>query len=46
MGFALAAVYGGVLIAGHRADRTSQLALGPFIVLGALAAIALLDAGS
>jgi leader peptidase (prepilin peptidase)/N-methyltransferase len=41
-GFALAAIYGGVLIVGHRSDRTSQLPLGPFIVLGALAAIALL----
>ena len=41
-GFALAAVYGGVLLATHRATRTSQLPLGPFILLGALAAIALL----
>ena len=41
-GFALAAVYGGVLIAAHRASRTSQLPLGPFILLGALAAIAVL----
>ena len=41
-GFALAAVYGGVLVATHRASRTSQLPLGPFILLGALAAIALL----
>jgi len=41
-GFALAAVYGGVLLATHRANRTSQLPLAPFILLGALAAIALL----
>jgi leader peptidase (prepilin peptidase)/N-methyltransferase len=41
-GLALAAVYGGVLIAAHRANRTSQLPLGPFILLGALAAIAVL----
>jgi leader peptidase (prepilin peptidase) / N-methyltransferase len=41
-GFALAAVYGGVLLAVHRATRTSQLPLGPFILLGALAAIAVL----
>jgi leader peptidase (prepilin peptidase) / N-methyltransferase len=42
MGFALAAIYGGVLIAARQADRTSHLPLGPFILLGALAAIALL----
>ena len=41
-GLMLAAVYGGVLIAAHRASRTSQLPLGPFILLGALAAIAVL----
>jgi leader peptidase (prepilin peptidase) / N-methyltransferase len=41
-GFALAAVYGGVLVAAHRGTRTSQLPLGPFILLGTLAAIALL----
>jgi leader peptidase (prepilin peptidase)/N-methyltransferase len=41
-GFAPAAIYGGVLIAMHRASRTSQLPLAPFILLGALAAIALL----
>ena len=41
-GFALAAVYGGVLLAVHRATRTSQLPLGPFILLGALAAITVL----
>ncbi len=40
-GFAMAAVYGGVLLAAHRATRTSQLPLGPFILLGALAAIAI-----
>ena len=40
-GFTLAAVYGGVLLATHRASRTSQLPLGPFILLGTLAAIAL-----
>jgi len=39
--FALAAVYGGVLLALHRATRTSHLPLGPFILLGTLAAIAL-----
>ena len=39
--FALAAVYGGVLLALHRATRTSHLPLGPFIILGALVAIAL-----
>jgi leader peptidase (prepilin peptidase) / N-methyltransferase len=43
-GFALAAVYGGVLLAMHRAARTSQLPLGPFMLLGALAAISLLCA--
>lgn len=39
--FALAAVYGGTLLALHRATRTSHLPLGPFIILGTLAAIAL-----
>ena len=39
--FALAGIYGGVLLALHRATRTSQLPLGPFIILGTLAAIAL-----
>ena len=39
--FALAAVYGGVLLARHRATRNSLLPLGPFILIGALAAIAL-----
>src|SRR5262249_47971696 len=41
-GFALAAVYGGVLLATHRATRPSQLPVAPFILLGALAAIAVL----
>lgn len=41
-GFTLAAVYGGVLLATHRGTRTSHLPLGPFILLGALAAIAVL----
>jgi len=41
-GFALAAIYGGVRLARHQATRTSQLPLAPFILLGALAAIALL----
>jgi leader peptidase (prepilin peptidase)/N-methyltransferase len=40
-GFVLAAVYGGVLLTTHRATRTSQLPLGPFILLGTLAAIAI-----
>ena len=39
--FALAAIYGGVLLALHRATRTSPLPLGPFILIGALGAIAL-----
>jgi leader peptidase (prepilin peptidase) / N-methyltransferase len=38
--FALAGVYGGALPALHRTTRTSQLPLGPFILLGTLAAIA------
>ena len=38
--FALAGVYGGALLALHRATRTSHLPLGPFILLGTLAAIA------
>jgi leader peptidase (prepilin peptidase) / N-methyltransferase len=42
-GFAPAAVYGGVLLATHRATRASQLPLGPFILLGALAAIVVLS---
>jgi leader peptidase (prepilin peptidase)/N-methyltransferase len=44
LGLALAAVYGGVLMATRRATRTSQLPLGPFILAGALAAIVLLCA--
>jgi leader peptidase (prepilin peptidase) / N-methyltransferase len=39
--FALAAVYSGTLLALHRATRTSHLPLGPFILIGTLAAIAL-----
>ncbi len=39
--FVLAGVYGGALLVLHRATRTSHLPLGPFIVLGTLAAIAL-----
>lgn len=42
-GFALAAVYGGVLLAAHRATRMSHLPLGPFLLLGALAVIAFLQ---
>ncbi|HEY2265842.1 MAG TPA: hypothetical protein VGI96_24680 [Streptosporangiaceae bacterium] len=41
LGLALA-VCGGALIAAHRASRTSQLPLGPFMLAGALAAIVLL----
>jgi leader peptidase (prepilin peptidase)/N-methyltransferase len=37
--FALAGVYGGGLLALHRATRTSHLPLGPFILIGTLAAI-------
>ena len=44
--FALAAVYGIALLLSHRASRTSQLPLGPFIVLGTLAAIAISFVGS
>lgn len=39
--FALAAIYGVALLLLRRATRTSQLPLGPFIVLGTLAAIAI-----
>ncbi|HLH83260.1 MAG TPA: A24 family peptidase [Trebonia sp.] len=39
--FVLAAVYGGTLLVLRRATRASQLPLGPFIAIGALAAIAL-----
>jgi leader peptidase (prepilin peptidase)/N-methyltransferase len=41
-GFALAAVYGVVQMTRHQVTRTSQLPLGPFILLGTLAALALL----
>lgn len=37
--FALAAVYGGIRLAVHQATRTTQMPLGPFILLGALAAM-------
>jgi leader peptidase (prepilin peptidase)/N-methyltransferase len=39
--FALAAIYGGVLLVRHQATRSTYLPLGPFILIGALAAIAL-----
>jgi leader peptidase (prepilin peptidase)/N-methyltransferase len=39
--FALAAVCGGTLLAGRTATRDGHLPLGPFILAGALAAIAL-----
>jgi len=39
--FALAALYGAALLLLRRASRTTQLPLGPFIVLGTLAAIAI-----
>jgi leader peptidase (prepilin peptidase)/N-methyltransferase len=39
--FMLAAGYGLALVALHRATRTSELPLGPFIVLGTLAAMAI-----
>jgi leader peptidase (prepilin peptidase)/N-methyltransferase len=38
--FILAALYGLALLLLHRATRTSQFPLGPFIILGTLAAIA------
>jgi leader peptidase (prepilin peptidase) / N-methyltransferase len=41
IGLALAAVYGGVGLALHRATRASQMPLGPFILLGALVALSL-----
>jgi prepilin signal peptidase PulO-like enzyme (type II secretory pathway) len=37
----LAAVYGGTLMALRKATRTSHLPLGPFILIGTLAGIAL-----
>ena len=43
-GLALAAVYGGVQMARKKATRNSQLPLGPFILLGVLAALVLLHA--
>jgi leader peptidase (prepilin peptidase) / N-methyltransferase len=39
--FVLAGVYGGIMLARHRATRSTHMALGPFILIGALAAIAL-----
>jgi leader peptidase (prepilin peptidase) / N-methyltransferase len=39
--FALAGVYGGGLLARHGATRNTHLPLGPFILIGALAAIVL-----
>lgn len=44
VGFALAAVYGGVRLATHRAKKTTQLPLGPFILFAALAVLVLLTA--
>jgi leader peptidase (prepilin peptidase)/N-methyltransferase len=41
-GFTLAAIYGGVRLVLYRGTRASQIPLGPFILVGALAAIALL----
>jgi leader peptidase (prepilin peptidase)/N-methyltransferase len=41
-GFALAAVYSGVRLAAHRATWATQLPLAPFVLLGALVALALL----
>jgi leader peptidase (prepilin peptidase)/N-methyltransferase len=42
-GFALAAVYGGVQVARNEVTRTSRVPLGPFILLGTLEALALLQ---
>lgn len=39
--FFLAAVYGGILLAAGRASRASHLPFGPFILVGALGAIAM-----
>jgi leader peptidase (prepilin peptidase)/N-methyltransferase len=39
-GFALAAIYGGIRLAAHQATRATQFPLAPFILLGALVAIA------
>jgi leader peptidase (prepilin peptidase)/N-methyltransferase len=43
--FALAAIYGVALLLLRRASRTTQLPLGPFIVLGTLVAITVLPPG-
>jgi leader peptidase (prepilin peptidase) / N-methyltransferase len=40
--FMLASAYGIALLVTHRANRGSQLPLGPFMLVGALAAVALL----
>jgi leader peptidase (prepilin peptidase) / N-methyltransferase len=40
-GFALAAIYGGARIITHHATQTTQLPLGPFMLLGTLVAFAL-----
>jgi leader peptidase (prepilin peptidase)/N-methyltransferase len=45
-GFALAAIYGGERLVAHRATRATQLPLAPFILLGALAVLALLRSSS
>jgi prepilin signal peptidase PulO-like enzyme (type II secretory pathway) len=37
----LAALYGGVRLATRRATRTTQMPLGPFILIGALTALLL-----
>ena len=42
-GFALAALYGGARIIARRATRTTQLPLGPFMLVGALVAFAALN---
>jgi leader peptidase (prepilin peptidase) / N-methyltransferase len=44
IGFAFAAIYGTALLVTHRVGRTSHLLLGPFILLGAFAALLLLPA--
>jgi leader peptidase (prepilin peptidase)/N-methyltransferase len=38
-GSALAAIYGGARMATHQAARATQMPFGPFILLGALAAL-------
>jgi leader peptidase (prepilin peptidase)/N-methyltransferase len=40
-GFALAAVYGGVRLAAHKAPRATQMPLAPFILAGALISLVL-----